>query len=192
MPTASCNVRPATTHDIPSVNAIHRHYVENTVLTFATEPSSDNDTLAKYHQVKGEGLPYIVATDEDAQKVLGYCYVSPFHATRLGYRHTLELSLFCHSDHVRNGLGRALLTRLLEILRKPEEWEGWYEGTRLHDFTPRQILAVMAIDADGPGNGLKLRDWYLQFGFVERGHLKGIGWKHGKWVDTLYLQLSLE
>ena len=184
-------VRPATPEDTPAVNVIHRHYVENTVITFVTEPNSDEDTLANYNKVNGEGLPYLVAVNESDKSLLGYCFVSPFRGVRPGYRYSVELSLFCHPDQLRKGMGKALLTRLIHILENPEKWNGWYEGTRLLDYKVRQVLAVMAIDVDMPGNGLKLRDWYLQFGFVERGHLKDIGWKKERWIDTLYLQLTL-
>ena len=50
----------------------------------------------------------------------------------------------------------------------------------------------MAIDVDMPGEGWKLRDWYVNMGFVERGHLKEVGWKKERWIDTVYLQRTLK
>ena len=184
-------VRPATPEDVPLVNAIHRHYVLEIVITFTTEPVSDEESLANYNTVKSRGLPFIVATDGDDKNVSGYCYVSPFRGTKAGYRHSLELSLMCHPDHVRKGAGRRLLERMIDVLEHPEKWDGYFQGTRLIDFKARQLIAVMAIDIDGPGNGLKLRDWYLQRGFEERGRLKDVGWKKERWIDTVYLQLAL-
>ena len=192
MSSTGITVRPGKPEDIPRVNAIHKHYVENTVITFVTEPNSDQAALDNYNKVKKEGLPYIVAEDNETQAILGYAYVSAFRGVKPGYRHSLELSLFCHPDHVRRGIGKQLLLRLIEILERPEDFRDWVEGTRLIDFKPRQLLAVMAIDIEGPGEGLKLRDWYVKLGFVERGHLKDIGWKKGRWIDTMYLQLALK
>ena len=194
MSTPAFATRPAAPTDIPAINAIHKHYVENTVITFITEPNSDDTTLANFEKVKAEGLPYLVAAEvKNDNNVLGYIYVSSFRGVKPGYRHTLELSLFVHPDHVRRGIGRRLLESMLIVLRNPTEYanKGCFAGTRLLDSKPRQLMAVMAIDVDMPGQGLKLRDWYLQFGFEQRAHLREVGWKKERWIDTLYLQLAL-
>lgn len=146
--------------------------------------------LENYHKINHAGLPYIVA-DDRAVGIVGYCYVSPFNATRLGYRYTLELSLYCHPDHLRLGLGKRLLLRMLEILGRPEAHGDWFEGNGLLEHRPRQLLAVMAVDSEGPGGGWKLRDWYVNHGFAQVGHMKEVGWKLDRWIDTVYLQLTL-
>lgn len=191
MASTPCTVRPAVPEDIPAINAIHRHYVLNTVITFVIEPNSDEATLANYQKVKEEGLPYLVAVDQDQSTILGYTYVSSFRGVKPGYRHSLELSLFCHPDHVRKGIGHHLLTRLVDVVKDPESWKDYFEGTRLYEAKPKQLMAVMAIDIDMPGEGLKLRDWYVQRGFEQRAHLKEVGWKKNRWIDTVYLQLAL-
>ena len=191
MTTTEYTIRPATPDDVLAINSIHKHYVENTVITFVTEANSDETALANYEKVKKEGLPYLVAEDNDSKTVLGYTYAASFRGVKPGYRHSLELSLFCHPDHVRKGVGKALLLRLIEILKAPKEWRDWFEGDRLFDYTPRQLIACMSVDIDGPGNGLKLRDWYLGHGFEQSGHLKRVGFKKNRWIDTMYLQLQL-
>ena len=185
-------IRPASPEDIPSVNNIQKHYILNTVITFKIEPNSDEAALDNYNAIKEEGLPYIVAVHETNNEVVGYCYASSFRGGKPAYRHTLELSLFCQPESVRQGIGTLLLDRIVNVLRFPSEWKGYYDGTRLFDYPPRQLMAVMAVDIDGPGEGLKLRDWYQRFGFVERGRLKEVGWKKERWVDTVYLQLDLK
>lgn len=185
------NVRPATPDDIPAVNAIHRYYVEETVITFVLEPNTDDAALANYNKVQEEGLPYIVAAENDSKTILGYSYVSSFRGVKPGYRHSLELSLFCHPDHVRKGVGKQILLRMIEILKNPENFRDYFEGDRLLEFKPRVLIACMSVDIDMPGRGLKLRDFYLNLGFEQRGHLKDVGWKKNRWIDTLYLQLQL-
>ena len=184
-------VRPATPEDIPSVNTIHKYYVENTVITFVMEANSDEAAQANYDKVRNEGLPYVVAEDNNSKAILGYSYLSSFRGVKPGYRHSLELSLFCHPDHVRKGVGREILLRVIEILKEPQNFTEWFEGNRLFDFKPRQLIACMSVDIDMPGRGLKLRDFYLNLGFEQRGHLKEVGWKKERWIDTLYLQLQL-
>ena len=82
---AVTTIRPATPEDVSAINAIHKHYVENTVITFITEPNSDETTLANYQKIKDEGLPYIVAIDNSTQSVVGYTYVSSFRGVKPGY-----------------------------------------------------------------------------------------------------------
>jgi phosphinothricin acetyltransferase len=156
-----------------------------------TEPNTDEAALANFDKVRNEGLPYIVAEDNNSKTILGYSYVSSFRGVKPGYRHSLELSLFCHPDHVRKGVGKHMLLRMIEILKEPQNFMEWFEGNRLFDFKPRQLIACMAVDVDMPGQGLKLRDFYLNLGFEQRGHLKEVGWKKGRWIDTIYLQLEL-
>ena len=102
--------------------------------------------------VDPSGLPYIVAEDNSTHCIIGYSYVSSFRGIKPGYRHSLELSLFCHPDHVRKGLGRAILVKMIDILKDPDSYkEGWFEGTRLFEFRPRQLIACMSVDIDMPG-----------------------------------------
>jgi L-amino acid N-acyltransferase YncA len=179
--TSNYTIRPATPEDIPAVNAIHRHYVENTVITFIEEPLSDEAALSTFNQITDSGRPYIVATDSD-DTVVGYCYVSPFRG-KSGYRHTQELSLFCHQNHVRKGIGRQLLARMVEILEQPKNWKDWLKGSFLIETKPHQLMACMSVDTDGPGNGWKLRDFYVQMGFEQKGVLKAVGRKFDKWIE---------
>jgi len=180
-------IRRATPQDVPAINLIHKHYVENTVLTFATVANSYDEALVNFHTVQGLGSPYLVAADHTGT-ILGYCYVSPFRGDKPRYQRTLELSLFCHPDHVRRGAGKQLLSRMIEILSQPDTWQDWYDGSKLLWTPPEQLIAVMAVDTNGPGSGLKLRNWYVMMGFEEKGRLSEVGWKMGRWIDTIYLQ----
>lgn len=184
-------VRRATPADIPAINEIHKYYVENSVITFVMEPNSDEAALENYNKVMNEGLPYLVAASNIDGKVLGYAYVVSFRGVKRGYVHSLELSLFCDPNEVRKGVGKQLLLQLIDILKHPEHFKDWYDGSRMIDSNPRQLIACMAIDVDMPSGGWKLRDWYLNLGFEQKGHLKEVGWKKGQWVDTLFLQLQL-
>ena len=80
---------------------------------------------------------------------------------------------------------------MVEILQSPQDWDEWLEGRELCGNPPKQLLAIMSVDTDGPGQGWGLRDWYVNFGFVQVGQLKDVGWKKGRWIDTVYLQRTL-
>ncbi|KFX95054.1 hypothetical protein O988_05998 [Pseudogymnoascus sp. VKM F-3808] len=142
--------------------------------------------------------------------VLGYSYLSPFRGHMLSYAPTVELSLFIHPDHQSRSLGTQLLAAVVakaqdsntrhcarEVTERPC---GDGEDVELHDVLAgddgegvkiRNILAVMAIDPDGKDGGEALMAWYKKRGFIQRGRMEHIGFKKGRWLDTVYLQYTL-
>lgn len=142
--------------------------------------------------------------------VLGYSYLSPFRGHMLSYAPTVELSLFIHPDHQSRSLGTQLLAAVVakaqdsntrhcarEVTERPC---GDGEDVELHDVLAgddgegvkiRNILAVMAIDPDGKDGGEALMAWYKKRGFIQRGRMEHIGFKKGRWLDTVYLQYNL-
>jgi L-amino acid N-acyltransferase YncA len=114
-----------------------------------------------YHDiVTDQRLPYLVAVDGDTQAVLGYANAHGFRGVKGAYRHTVEITMFCHPDRTGKGVGSRLLGSLLQSLR--EKGKGGMGGD---DAEVRQVLAVMAVDEMGKGNGLKLKEFYEGFGF---------------------------
>lgn len=174
-------IRPATQQDVPGINAILTHYALKTVITFATTAQPDSAIAAKLDSVAlVNQLPFFVATTQPSSstlqardlktspsnEVIGICYVSPYRAERLAYRHTGELTLLVHHQHHSRGVGSALLRAVLLALRE----------TRI-----RELLAVMAVDETGPGKGLVLRNYYKRWGFREVGTLEKVGFKFDRW-----------
>ncbi|KAF7317452.1 hypothetical protein HMN09_00482200 [Mycena chlorophos] len=182
---SSLSIRPASPADIPRITSILNHYISSSVTTFRLDPVAEATVLDTYHAISAQGLPYLVAydhtSDSEADHVLGYTYAAgyrmPSHA---GYQHTVEISVFVAPDSRTRGVGTALMNALIPALRATT-------APKVH-----QVLAVMAVDPDGQDAGLGLRDWYGRWGFVEVGRLKRVGHKFGKWLDTMFLQLSLD
>src|SRR5262249_22204203 len=115
------------------------------------------------------GFPYFVA--ETDGRVAGYAYAGPFRP-RLAYRFIVEDSVYIAPDAKGRGLGRALMQRLIE------------ESTRL-GF--RQMIAVIG---DGSPHSRSVR-LHETLGFRHSGRLEGSGFKHGRWLDTVFMQLSI-
>lgn len=202
---ADVKLRPAHRTDIPEIHDILSHYIENSVITFRLEPPPWYELLHKLEVLQSQRLPYIVAvttgasmpkagtdgegenTSTDAEKdggtedVVGYCYVSKFRGEKLGCARTVELTMFVHPDYTRQGIGKMLLNRLLEVLSEPEKWpdfvglghEGPLAKTNSKDEEKeekiRNVIACMAVDEEGPNQGLGLKEWYEGFGFEETG-----------------------
>lgn len=174
-------VRPATTSDVPAINAIHAHYVLNTVITFLLEPLSDEAATAKYETITKEGLPYLVAVDGD--QVVGFTYVSPFRNAKGGYKHTVELSLFCHPESTSRGAGSALLAKIVDVVGHPEKYESdWISGRwATEEGKASNIISCMSLDETGRKGGWALKEWYEKRGFEMGGHLKKVGKKFDRW-----------
>jgi L-amino acid N-acyltransferase YncA len=174
--------RAATASDIPTIYEIHKHYVLNTVITFKTEVTSKEAHLENLKYVQEQQkLPYLVAESED-KEIVGYTYVSGFRSGKAGYRHTVELSLFCHPEHLYKGVGTTLLNKLLEVLSAPEANMDFYvDGTRDDDKKVRQVIACMAVNTDSKEEGIGLKRWYEAFGFALKGHLSEVGFKLDRW-----------
>jgi L-amino acid N-acyltransferase YncA len=180
MPKLPVTLRPATSEDMASVAEIHKHYVLNTVITFTMEPLSIEQHLENLKKVKGQNLPFIVAVSEES-KVVGYSYLSGFRNYKQGYRHTVELSLFCHPDYLYQGIGSALLSMILDVAARPEENNQFKTGVREEDRRVRQIIACMSVNTDSKEEGLGSKRYYEGFGFVFNGHLKQVGHKLDRW-----------
>ncbi|KAJ7596813.1 acyl-CoA N-acyltransferase [Mycena floridula] len=169
-------VRSAKVSDLPEITSIFNHYIQTSVSTFrltAVDLTTIEDT---YRSILAQNLPYLVVKEPSSSQVLGYAYATgyrmPSHA---GYAHTAEISIFVHPSSRTSGVGKLLMDRLISDL-----------GDTNVPIT--EVLAIMAVDPDRLG----LEEWYGRWGFVQVGRLRNVGRKFGKWLDTLFLQLSLE
>ncbi|GAM33386.1 GNAT family N-acetyltransferase [Talaromyces pinophilus] len=193
---ATYTIRDAKPSDLPQIRAVNIHYILNTVLTFRQTPPPPSTILAKYNDIKAHHLPFLVAIDtslkhkndneDDSDLVLGYAYLSPYRGEMLSYASTVELTLFIHPDHQSKSIGSKLLASILQaaesVLHRGFEFGGMDDETATKVIAGenglgvfvRNVLAVMAVDTDGPDEGDKLRRWY-----IERG------------IDTVFLQYSI-
>lgn len=198
---ATYTIRDATPTDLPQIRAINMHYILNTVLTFRQTPPPPSTILTKYNDIKARRLPYLVAIDpnlkddnnDSSDFVLGYAYLSPYRGGMLSYAATVELTLFVHPSHQSKSVGSTLLASILKAAESVSHCG--YEIRGMDDETAtkvvagenglgvcvRNVLAVMAVDSDGPEKGEKLRTWYIERGFAEKGRLENIGFKKGRW-----------
>lgn len=184
-------LRPAKPSDTPGVYEIHKYYTLETVITFKTAITTEAEHLENLKSVQSQHLPYIVAIismpslggKAPRELVVGYIYCSGFRSGKAGYRHTVELSLFCHPEHRFRGIGTQLLNKMLQVLAQPENNKEWLEHgvVRDDDHKVRQVIACMAIDDTGRDDGYGLKKWYETFGFEEVGHLKKVGYKFDRW-----------
>lgn len=162
-------VRDATPADLPAVQAIYAHHVLHGLGSFEEQPPALEEMAKRYQGIVDIGLPYLVA--ELDGKVAGYAYAGLFRP-RPAYRHTVENSVYVAPGMDGRGVGRALLARLVE---------------RCAALGKRQMVAVIGGGYDNVGSAKV----HAALGFKEAALLKGVGWKLGRWLDVLMMQLPL-
>ena len=127
-----------------------------------------DEMRSRYEAIAGAGKPYLVA--EIAGRVVGYGYASTYR-TRSAYRYTLENSIYIDERTRGQGVGTALLDALISRCRNGP----W-----------RQMLAVIGDSANAASIGVHRKAGFRQVGLFEK-----VGYKHGRWVDSVVMQLEL-
>jgi phosphinothricin acetyltransferase len=161
-------IAAATAAEAAQIAAIYAHHVLHGVATFETVPPDAAEMARRIAKVLDAGHPWLIARDP-AGEALGYAYAGPFHP-REAYRFTCEDSIYLRHDRLGQGLGAALLGALIEAA----EASGF-----------RQMIAQIT---SGGGGSIPL---HRRFGFVEVGHTRAVGWKHGRWLDVTTMQRAL-
>src|SRR5687767_2111905 len=104
-------IRPATVEDAEQIRAIYAPFVEHTAVSFEVEvppPSAYVEVLS------APRYPWLVA--ERAGEVLGYAKASPFK-DRAAYDWSVELAIYVAENARGIGLGKVLITALMDELR---------------------------------------------------------------------------
>lgn len=161
-------IRNSRDGDIPAITAIYAHFVRHGTGTFEEVPPTEAEMSARRQHVLAEGMPYLVA--ELDGEVVGYAYATVYR-TRSAYRFTAEDSVYVHHAHARSGVGTALLAALIQACEA---------------IGCRQMIAVIG-DRANEGS-IRLHE---RFGFQPAGELKSVGWKFGRWLDTVRMQRTL-
>ncbi len=158
----------ASEEDMLEVQAIYAPHVIHGLSSFETEAPSVEEMQQRRSGVLSKGLPYLVVRQQG--KVLGYCYLSPFRP-RYAYRFTLECSVYIAEGQQGKGLGKRLMTEAI----KRAEAGGW-----------RQMMAVI-----GNSENIASVRLHESLGFYLVGQLNGVGYKHGRWINTIMMQRTL-
>ena len=160
-------MRDACEDDAAAIAAIYAHHVLHGTASYDTEPPSTEYMREKIRWVLGSAWPFLVAEGDGA--IVGYAYATQFR-DRAAYRWTAENSIYVRANDQRRGVGRALLVELLAH----SEACGF-----------RQMIAVIGGAAEA---SVRL---HASCGFKDAGRIQAAGWKHGRWLDNVYMQKAL-
>jgi phosphinothricin acetyltransferase len=158
------DVRPS---DAEAIAAIYAHHVLHGTASYDIDPPPAEAASAKIERIAAAGWPFLVAEVDDA--LAGYAYATQFR-DRDAYRFASEDSIYVHPGFMRRGIGKALLEKLLD-------------RAAAHGF--KTMVAVIG-GAEPASIAL-----HAALGFREAGRLKAMGFKHGRWLDSVYMQRDL-
>jgi L-amino acid N-acyltransferase YncA len=161
-------VRDLCEEDIACVQAIYAFHVLHGLASFEEEPPSIEEIGRRHAEIRARGLPYLVA--EQDGEIAGYSYATPYR-TRSAYRFTLENSVYVDYRLHRRGVGYALLSTLIARCST----DGW-----------RQMVAVI-----GDSENVASIALHQRLGFCLAGTLRAVGYKFGRWIDSVLMQRVL-
>jgi phosphinothricin acetyltransferase len=161
-------VRPSSESDLDAITAIYAHAVTYGTASFELDSPDKAEMTRRRAAILEGGYPYLVAEKDGT--ILGYAYAGAYR-TRPAYRSTVEDSIYVAPSAQGQGVGRLLLTALIKECEK-------------RDF--RLMVAVIG-DEESKGS-ISL---HRSLGFEPAGILKGIGYKHGRWLSSVLMQRPL-
>ena len=161
-------IRPACAADLGEIQAIYAHHVLNGTGTFEEVPPSVEEMGQRFEAVSGRGWSWLVAADETG--ILGFAYYTQMRE-RSAYRYTAENSIYVRDDVRGQGVGKALVARLLQ--------DAAAQGFR-------QMIAVIGDSENAGSIGV-----HASLGFQRVGNLRASGLKFGRWLDVVYMQKAL-
>ena len=161
-------IRAAVVADLPTITAIYEEAVLHGTATFEIDPPDLAEMTRRFEALVGGGFPYFVAVEGD--QVLGYAYAGP-HRPRVAYRFTVEDSIYLAPAAQRRGVGGRLLSALIQAC----EAKGF-----------RQMVAVIGDSANAGSVAV-----HRNAGFDMIGTHPNVGFKFGRWLDTISMQKAL-
>lgn len=162
------STRAAVAADVPAITEIYAEQVINGTATFEVVPPDAAEMARRLTALVEAGYPYFVA--EQGGEIIGYSHAGPYRP-RPAYRNTVEDSVYLAQSARAQGIGGRLLRLLID------------------ECTARGFRQMIAVIGDSQ-NVASIR-LHKAAGFALAGTLKDVGYKHGRWLDSVLMQLTL-
>lgn len=163
------HIRLAEPDDAAGISDIYSHYVLHGTATFEEVAPGANEMARRLQALRDRNYACLIAEQDD--RIVGYAYLGP-HKERSAYRFTAEDTVYVSPDWVGSGIGTRLLETLLEDARQS-----------------RRYASVMAVIGDSENAGSI--GLHSKMGFRHIGMAAGLGFKFGRFINVVYMQLDL-
>jgi phosphinothricin acetyltransferase len=157
-------IRSATESDAGAIAAIYNYYITDTIVTFEEEPLPATELARRIRSVHDAGLPWLVA--EENGEILGYAYATPWK-DRIGYRFSVESTVYLSKDCTGRGIGSALYEELFRLL----------EAKGVHC-----VIGGVCLPNDA---SVALHE---KFGMKKVAEFEEVGIKFDRWLNVAYWQ----
>lgn len=161
-------IRPAAVGDAAAIMEIYNREVMQTTATFDLVPRT-LEQQQEWITARAGAFAAIVAVDDETRHVVGFASLSPYKE-RAAYRTTVEDSIYVHREFGGRGIGKVLLSRLVEIARE----------SGFHSIIGR-------IEASGDAS----RALHASCGFELVGIEREVGRKFNRWLSVAVMQKML-
>ena len=164
----SVTIRPATAADLPEITAIYNEAGVGTTASYDLAPVTVEERAAVLQAKQRRGHPTLVAVVDG--ETVGFASYGTFRE-KAGYNYTVEHSVYVSSHHRAAGVGRMLMTALIDYAK----------GHGVH-------VMVGVLDASNETS----MAFHEAIGFVEVARMPEVGRKFGRWLDIVMMQLTFD
>jgi phosphinothricin acetyltransferase len=161
-------LRDVTEDDFAQIQPIYAHHVLHGAASFEEIPPDVTEMRSRFAALKAKNMPYMAAVEDG--RILGYAYAGPYR-TRPAYRYTVEDSIYLLPDQAGKGLGKLLLSEIIARCTA----QGF-----------RQMIAII-----GDSNNAGSINLHRALGFAMIGTFPAVGFKFGRWIDSVLMQRAL-
>ena len=161
-------IRHAEEDDLGGILAIYNEVIASSTAVYTETPASLDDRRAWWAERRAQGFDIFVAVE--GVEVIGFASFGPFRPWP-GYRFTVEHSVHVRADRRGAGVGTALMHEIIAAARRQH----------------KHVL-IAGVDAQ---NAASIQ-FHERLGFERVAHFRQVGFKFGRWLDLVFLQLMLE
>lgn len=161
-------IRKAAITDVPEILDIVNYSILHTTANYNYDIQTPDIQTKWFEDKQSKNYPVIVADYNG--KAIGFGTYGMFRE-KIGYQFTVEHSVYVADEYIGKGIGKLLLTELIRLAQE----QGFH-------------VMIGGIDASNSGSIA----FHKKFGFVENGIVREVGFKFGKWLDLLFMQLILK
>ncbi len=160
------NMRPVTLADSAAITAIYNHYIQETTVTFETEPISVEEMQSRIAEISAR-FPYFVCEQEG--RIVGYCYAHLWKQ-RAAYARTLETTVYLDKDVLHRGLGSLMVRHLMALCQEQD------------------YHALIACITEGNEASIRM---HARLGFRQVSAYREVGFKFGRWLGVVDMEYIL-